>query len=193
MDFFDDNNFDDIMDEIKKFFNLNSDPFDKFLIEYFNSDDEEEGRNKKSFKISYNYETGMNEPDIRIEGDFNKDIMKDFFGKFENQIPKETKILNAHDIVFDPHEDNDSDIFREPISEINNHDNFTEILLEVPGISFGEISIHLNEIGDVLIFNAQNQNRNYYKEIDLSFVCTFNDTKIELKNGIATIILYKKN
>ncbi|TXT64363.1 MAG: hypothetical protein BAJALOKI3v1_220027 [Promethearchaeota archaeon] len=193
MDFFDDDYFDDFIDEIKRFFNMNSDPFDNFLIDYFNSQDEEDERDKKkSFEISYFYETGMDKPDIRVEGDFNKDIMKEFFGQFTSPFEEPKKVLDAKNISLEPDFTRNSIFFTDPTSEITEKEDGLEILLEVPGVIFGEISIELDDAGSTLLFNAQNENRNYFKEIPLPYNCSLNNLKMEYKNGIVTILLLKK-
>jgi HSP20 family molecular chaperone IbpA len=193
MDFFDDDYFDDFIDEIKRFFNMNSDPFDNFLIDYFNSQDEEDERDKKkSFEISYFYETGMDKPDIRVEGDFNKDIMKEFFGQFASPFEEHRKVLDAKNISLEPDFAHNSIFFTEPTSEVTEKEDGLEILLEVPGVIFGELSVEMDEIGSTLLFNAQNENRNYFKEIPLPYNCSLDNLKMEHKNGIVIILLLKK-
>ncbi|MFX1600126.1 MAG: hypothetical protein ACFFB6_05970, partial [Promethearchaeota archaeon] len=64
--------FDDIIDEIKKYFKIDSDKFDvDFLfIPESESNINLKPKNEKikGFKISYHFETGMEKPEIRIEG-----------------------------------------------------------------------------------------------------------------------------
>ena len=89
--------FDDMVDKIRKFFNFNSDTFDvDFLVfpeatEDLNlkfGDEDVEG-----FKVSYHFETGMEKPEIKIEGDFDEFLKINPLGQFEGIM--EVQVLDA--------------------------------------------------------------------------------------------------
>ena len=78
--------FDEIVDRIRKFFNFKSEAFDvDFLVfpeatEDLNLKFGDEG--VEGFKVSYHFESGMEKPEIKIEGDFDERKLNEYLDQF---------------------------------------------------------------------------------------------------------------
>ncbi|MBY9013061.1 MAG: hypothetical protein KGD70_11870, partial [Candidatus Lokiarchaeota archaeon] len=75
--------YDEFLDRIKKYLNIDSDVFDvDFLFmpeQNFDPNMNLEDENIKAFKVTYHFEPGMNKPEIRIEGNFDEKKLQDYF------------------------------------------------------------------------------------------------------------------
>lgn len=196
--------FDDIFDEIKKYFKLNSDKFDVDFL--FIPDSEEnldikpENKKMKGFKISYHFESGMEKPEIRIEGDIDERRIREYlknvdFSKYPNmkRLPEKGTVqeIDAKKLSLEfPEQDNDLSIL-EPHTEINDYYDYTEIVLDIPGMNEEDVMIKITEGGTKLIFDAENKIRKYTKNIYLPFKASAENYKLEVKNGLAIIIVKK--
>lgn len=196
--------FDDIIDEIKRYFKLDSDLFDVdflFIPESKNDLDlKPENKNVKGFKVSYHFESGMEKPEIKIEGNIEqnriRELLKDVdisrYPTLKKMFePRPLKELNAKTLSLEyPVQDDDLYIL-EPHTEINDYNEYSEIVLEIPGMSEENVIIDFSEGGNKLIFNAENANRRFKKNIHLPFASSPNDIEMEVKNGLAIIIAKK--
>ncbi len=196
--------FDDIIDEIKRYFKLDSDIFDvDFLFIPESKNDlvvKPENKNVKGFKVSYHFESGMEKPEIKIEGNIDenriRELLKDVdisrYPTLKKMFePRPLKELNAKTLSLEyPVQDEDLYIL-EPHTEINDYNEYTEIVLEIPGMSEEDVIIDFSEGGNKLIFNAENKNRRFMKNIHLPFASSPNDIKMEVNNGLAIIIAKK--
>ena len=194
--------YDDFFNEIREFFKLNSSLFDKdFLFSpesVFNKDFNKLER--KGFKVSYYFEKGMDQPDIKIEGDIDDKTLHEYLKTYKIELgPKFKKIMNSKsmidskELLLEPYDQNDTSSVIEPYTEINDFDDFAEIVVEVPGIDLADIIISFNKDGRKLTFSARNKNRNYLKHIYLPFNSSIDDYILEVNNGLATLKIKKRN
>jgi HSP20 family molecular chaperone IbpA len=89
-----------------------------------------------------------------------------------------------------PEQDNDLSIL-EPHTEVNDYNDYTEIVLDIPGISEEDVMIEITKGGTKLIFNAENKIRKYTKNIYLPFKTSTENYELEVKNGLAIIVVKK--
>ncbi len=140
----------------------------------------------------------MSQPDIKIEGDVDEKKLQEYLKSYNlDQDPRirgfmeskgfSKREIDANELTLELCDHNDPSCDREPFTEINDHENFTEIVFDVPGIDKEDIIIEFTEGGKKLTFTAQNENRNYHKHIHLPFNSTINNYTIEVNNGMATI------
>ena len=78
---------------------------------------------------------------------------------------------------------------KEPHTEINDYEDKIEIVLDIPGINEEDVKIDISEGGTELMFNAENNNRRYMKKFFLPFKDLTKDYEIEVKNGLAIILV----
>ena len=198
--------FDDIIDEIKRYFKLDSDIFDVdflFIPESRNDLDlKPENKNVKGFKVSYHFESGMEKPEIKIEGNIDENRIRELLKDVDTSKyptlkkmfePKPLKGLDADTLSLEyPVQDEDLFIL-EPHTEINDYNEYTEIVVEIPGMSDEDVIIDFSEGGNKLIFNAENKNRRFMKKVHLPFRSSPNDIEMEVKNGLAIIVAKKSD
>ncbi|MFW9879980.1 MAG: hypothetical protein ACFFG0_43455 [Candidatus Thorarchaeota archaeon] len=198
--------FDDIINEIKKYFKLNSDIFDVdflFIPESEIGLDLKPGNKKaKGFKISYHFEPGMEKPDIKIEGNINDNKIREYLANvdlskyptlkkmFENEFTGE---IDANKLSLDFSEQESNLSILEPNTEINDYKDYTEIVVDLPGMSKEDIKIDMSEGGTQLILNAENKSRRYMKNIYLPFKITAKSYDLEVKNGLGIITVKKSD
>ncbi|MFX0070895.1 MAG: hypothetical protein ACFFAO_07380 [Candidatus Hermodarchaeota archaeon] len=194
--------FEDIFDEIKKFFDLNSRLFDMdfYLFPEFNKNTESKKKGSKGFKVSYHFETGMDEPEIKVEGDIDEEELHKLLKntdlnnirkfKIKNK-PSRKGLLNAKDLYLVPDNIIPSKDAKEPFTEVCYHSDCTELIIEVPGIETNDITIEFNAEGDQLIFSATNANRNYVKKIDLPFKTSKKQYDLEVNNGVIVLKIWR--
>ncbi|MFX0058895.1 MAG: hypothetical protein ACFE8J_11405 [Candidatus Heimdallarchaeota archaeon] len=195
--------YDDFFEKIKEFFKLNADMFDIDLLflpeSSLDPNQSLKNKNIKGFKVSYHFEPGMDKPDIKIEGDIDKNKLQDYlknlnisnfkrFGKLANK----RKIIDLNNVKLDSAEINKHSNLVEPFTELNIIEDDIEIIMELPGIEKGHVILSLSEDGRELKVSAESDIRRYLKEINLPFQSSMENYKLEVNNGIATIILRKK-
>lgn len=196
--------FDDFIDEIKKHFNLNTDIFDKdflFLPESdFNLEKKLDNKKVKGFKISYHFETGMDKPEIKIEGNIDNKKIREFlkntdltkYPKLKDMFNlKSNKEIDASKLSLDYNEEDKDVYFLEPCTEIYDNKDFTEIVLEIPGMDKDDVNISFSDDGTKLTFNAENKNRKYIKSLQLPFKSSNEYYELEVNNGIAILKVSK--
>lgn len=209
-----DDDVEDFFEKIRKMFKLNSDMFDLdmfFLPETMREDldNPEAGKEEnspKGFKVSYHFDSKEDKPDIKIEGNLNKERIKEYFNKRGLTKNKELSDflglnkqvndgpLDAEILSMDPNEHKSvrSDII-EPFTEVNDCETFSEIVLDVPGITRNDVILSMSEDGQSLVFSAKGDIKDYSKNIMLPFKSTMDDYKLEVNNGIAILRLLKCN
>ena len=198
--------FDDIIDEIKKYFKLDSDIFDvDFLFIPESKTDlglKPENKNVKGFKVSYHFESGMEKPEIKIEGNVDekriRELLKDIdiskYPTLKKMLEsKSAKEYDANILSLDSHEQGEDLYLLEPHAEINDYKDYTEIVFEIPGMSKEDVIIDFSEGGSKLIFNAENENRKFMKSVHLPFISSPKDYEMEVKNGLAIIVAKKSD
>lgn len=201
-----DDDYDEFVERIKKFLNIDSDIFDVdflFLPESnFDQNMNLKDEDLKGFKVTYHFESGMDKPEIRIEGNFDEQKLKDYFKRFDlsniskfNRLgqPRKKQALDVGTISLEPFSDQEKSLTKEPYYELNIHEEFTEIVTEAPGIEKGHILLSLNEDGRKLKISMEINYINTVKEITLPFECVMEDHALDVNNGIVSIKLKKKN
>lgn len=196
--------FDDIIDEFKKFFKLDSDIFDidVLFIPEKNIDLGIKPYDKKlqGFKISYHFETGMDKPEIKIEGNIDDKKIKDFLKNVTmNKYPKLKELFDSHskkeidasELTLETLKQDEEIYVLEPYTEINEDKEYFEILIEVPGIVRGDVKIDYSADGKILLLTAQNKNRKYFKKINLPSKLLKESYELDVNNGIAYIKVKK--
>ena len=194
---------DDFFDEIRKHFKFDLDIFDLdfffFPESNLNNKLNPESR-KKAFKVSYHYESGMDKPDIKIEDDLDEKKLFDHLkkhniepdSKFNNSFrPQLNKAIDAGELSLDPINNKKDSSVIEPYTEINDFDDGTEVILEVPGVEKDEIILGINEKDKKITVSAESPKRKYFKHIDLQSNCLMDDYTLEVQNGIA-ILRFRK-
>ena len=140
----------------------------------------------------------MDKPDIKIEGDIEENKLSEYLKKFNidevphiNKIMKSNKtskrVYDANELSLEPCDRNDPSCVVEPYTEINDFGNSTEIILEIPGINQDDILVNFHDEGRKITFSAQNEKRNYVKQIQLAFKSSMDNYSIEVNNGIAVL------
>jgi HSP20 family molecular chaperone IbpA len=195
---------DDFFERIKENFGLN---WEKFDVDFFflpgpSLDQIKNPKNKKgkSFKVTYHFEPGMDKPEIRIEGDFDQNKLQDYLKRLDlskssnfHQLPKKAKVkeINAKELQIEPTKNYNKIKIIEPYSELNEYEDFIEIVIELPGVEKGHFLLSLSEDKRNLKISAESQIRRFVKEIKLPFTCTMDDYSFDINNGIAILKLNK--
>ena len=193
-------NYDDIFDELKKYFKFDSSLFDVefFIFPESGFKKDLNDLDQKGYKISYHFEKGMEKPDIKIEGDIDENKLREYLKKFNvdqdlrfNKIMKSNinskSVYDANELSLEPCDRNDPSCVVEPYTEINDFEDSTEIIIEIPGINQEDILVNFHDEGRKLTFSAQNEKRNYVKQIQLPFKSSMDHYTIEVNNGIAVL------
>jgi len=199
-DDFDD--YDDIIGKLKKFFNFDSNLFDMdfFIFPEMSKKLDPKKKRSKGYKISYHFETGMDEPEIKIEGDIDEKELNQYlkgydFGKDPRfkvlKRPTRKELIDAKELSLEPTEQHEKSHITEPFIEVNDFTDFTQIIIELPGIEKGDIKLDLNNKGNKLIISAENQIRKYIREVYLPFKTSLKNYNIEVNNGIATLKIWR--
>jgi HSP20 family molecular chaperone IbpA len=199
--------FEDFIDRIKKYFKLDSDMFDvDFLFvpeSEMNLGKEPNDEKIKGFKISYHYESGMDKPEIKIEGDLENKNIREYLKNIDlSKTPKlqdlyksQSKIeIDARKLSLETTQDNKGEFetpIIEPYTEVCDNEGSSEILIEIPGMARDNVNIKLDEKGRKLIFTAENRKRTYIKSIPLPFKSSEMNCEVEVNNGIALIRVHE--
>ncbi|MFX1314270.1 MAG: Hsp20/alpha crystallin family protein [Promethearchaeota archaeon] len=196
--------FDDILDKIKKYFKLGSDIFDIDVLfipeEDMSLEKKLDDKNIEGFKISYHFEAGMEKPEIKIEGNIDDKKIKEYlknvdlsnFHMFKNLSNSSSKKeINASELSLDMDKHDEKLEILEPYTELNEDNECFEIVIEVPGIEKRDVIIDFSADGRTLTFTAQNQNRKYFKKINLPSNLLKESDNLDVNNGIAYIKLKK--
>ncbi|MBN1802640.1 MAG: hypothetical protein JW891_14105 [Candidatus Lokiarchaeota archaeon] len=184
---------DDFINRIRKLFKVGAENFDLDVFIFPETNTFE--NNPKGFKVSYHFEEGKEDPEIKIEENIEERDLKNLIknsnkrrAKLNKTNPQEQKrSLDASDFVLEDC-DNRSDFnVREPYTEINDFDSFTEIIIDIPGIQKDQISTDFDEINNILSFYAEKDDKSYLKDIQIPYKSTNNDISVELNNGLIII------
>ena len=166
--------------------------FSEFPKIDFDKDFKFKDNDKKSYSISYHYQTGMDKPEIRVQGDINDETLSKFLKGIPNFITKQPTIKKLSLTPEGAEVTSQSEGAIEPYTEITDLEDYSEICLELPGVEKEDIKLHFDEKGEELTLTAKRNGRKFYKEIKLP---TFLDTEnydLELKNGIASLRIKRK-
>ena len=200
-----DDDYNEFLERIKKYLNIDSDIFDVdflFLPEpNFDPNTNPKDENAKGFKVTYHFESGMNKPEIKIEGNFDEKKLQDYFKRLNisnypqfNRLGQsgEKQAIKVLNLSLEPYSEQEDSLTKEPYYEINLHEDFADIVIEAPGIEKGHIILSLSEDGRKLKVLIEINFMNIEKEILLPFESTMDDHVLEVNNGIISIIMRKK-
>ncbi|TFG14681.1 MAG: Hsp20/alpha crystallin family protein [Promethearchaeota archaeon] len=171
--------FDDMFKDIDETFEIRS-PKTKF---------HEDGKSK-SYSISYKYQTGMKEPEIRVSGDATeKDVDKFLSGvqkRFGNHM---IGLSDKKPITLGLGSgEKEADGYKVPFMDIVDEDEYVEIVLEMPGIGEKDLKVEIE--GKNVFITGENGPSKYKRDITLDF-----EPKKKIKarenHGIITIQLKK--
>jgi len=195
--------FDDFIDRIKKYFKLDSEMFDvDFLFipeSEINLENKPNNEKVKGFKISYHFESGMDKPEIKIDGNLDdKNIHEHIRNVDLSKVPKlkdlynspSKKEIDASKLSLETSLKKEADVgtyVLEPYAEICDNEGFSEILIEIPGMGTDNVNIKFEDKGRKLIFTAENEKRRFMKAVQLPFKTSETECEIEVNNGIAII------
>ena len=201
-----DDDYNDFLERIKKYLNLDQGVFDvDFLFLPESNLNPQPNRNDdqfKAFKVSYHFESGMDKPEIKVEGNFDDKRLKEYFKKFDISKHPHLKRLRpsgknqAVDIgtlSLQPNYEGEENLIPEPYFEKIFHENSAEIIIEAPGIEKGHILLSLSEDGRTLRISIEINFNNIKREVLLPFESTMDDHILDINNGIITILMRKKN
>ncbi|MHA2130338.1 MAG: hypothetical protein ACW99L_10230, partial [Promethearchaeota archaeon] len=159
----------------------------------------------KGFKISYHFEPGMEKPEIKIEGSFDDKKIREYLKNVDiSKFPhlkdiyqsKSQKEIDASELSLDYHDKEREEKKLapvEPYTEITNKGDFTEVLIEIPGVDKGDVSTGFKESGKKLVFTAESKSHRYLKIITLPFNSSKENLEVEVNNGIAVLKVRNKN
>ncbi len=201
-----DNDYNDFLKRIKKYLNLNQGAFDVdflFLPEpNFNPRTNRNDDKFKGFKVTYNFESGMDKPEIKVEGNFDEKKLQNYFKKMNLSKHSQFKRLNpsmdrqtidVSTLSLQPNYERGDRLAKDPYFEKIFYKDSAEIIIEAPGIEKGHILLSLTEDGRTLRVSIEINFNNIEREILLPFESTMDDHILEFNNGIVTIIIHKKN
>ncbi len=204
-DEFDDDYY-DFLEQIKKYLKIDKGVFDVDLLflPESNFDPNLNFQNKKveGFKVTYHFESGMEKPEIKIEGDFDEKKLKEYFKKLNLSSSPQFKMLrksgkkpvmDVGTLSLKPDFEREEFLEKEPYYELNMYDDYAEIVIELPGIEKGHIVLSLSEDGRKLKILTESNFQNFEKELQLPFEFTMKDHVVEVNNGIVSIIMRKIN
>ena len=201
-----DDDYTDFLERIKKYLNLDEESFDvDFLFLPEPNFDPKANRNDdkfKGFKVTYHFESGMDKPEIKVEGNFDKKKLQEYIKTFDPSKHPQIKRLNplrdrhAIDVgtlSLQPNSEKEDSLPKDSYFETNFHEDSAEIIIEAPGIEKGHILLSLSEDGRTLRVSIEINFINNEREVLLPFESTMDEHILEVNNGIVTIIMRKKN
>ena len=201
-----DDDYNEFLERIKKFLNLDQGTFDVdflFLPEpNFNPETNRNKENFKGFKVTYHFESGMDKPEIRVEGNFDEKKLQEYFKKFNisnnSQFKRlrpsrERQAVDVGTLSLQPNYEHEEILAQEPYYEKIFHENSAEIIIEAPGIEKGHMLLSLSEDGRTLRISTETNFNNIEREVVLPFESTMDDHILDVNNGIITILMLKKN
>jgi len=200
-----DDDYNDFIERIKEYVNLDEGVFDVdflFLPEpNFGPKPIRNDDKFKGFKVTYHFESGMDKPEIKVEGNFDEKKLQEYFRKFNlSKHPhikrlkpsRDRQLIDVGSLSLHPNNEKKDSLTKDPYFEINFHENSAEIISEAPGIEKGHILLSLSKDGRTLRVSIEINFNNYKREILLPFESTMDDHILEVNNGIVTIIMQKK-
>ncbi|NVM45211.1 MAG: hypothetical protein HWN79_09865 [Candidatus Lokiarchaeota archaeon] len=201
-----DDDYNEFLERIKKYLNIDSDVFDvDFLFmpeQNFDPNLNLKDENVKAFKVTYHFEPGMDKPEVRIEGNYDEKKLKEYFKRVNiSNLPQFKRLgqsgkkqaIDVGTLSLEPNIKHKKSMAKELYHEINIHEDFADIVIEAPGIEKGHIILSLGEDGRNLKVSIEINFVNVEKEIRLPFESTMDDHVLEVNNGIVSIIMRKRN
>jgi len=201
-----DDDYNDFLERIKEYLNLDQGAFDVdflFLPEpNFGPMTNRNNDKFKGFKVTYHFESGMDKPEIKVEGNFDEKKLQNYLKKINLSKNSQLKRLNpsrdrqaidVSTLSLQPNSERGEILAKDPYFEKIFNKDSAEIIIEAPGIEKGHILISLTEDGRTLRISIEINFINIEREIILPFESTMDDHVLEFNNGIITIIMHKKS
>ncbi|MBY9021346.1 MAG: hypothetical protein KGD67_09820 [Candidatus Lokiarchaeota archaeon] len=199
-----DDDYNEFLERMKEYLNINSDVFDVdflFLPESnFDSKMNLKDENVKGFKVSYHFESGMEKPEIKIEGNFDEKKIQDYLKRLDmTKLPQFKRLtqsgkkqaIDVGTLSLQPEYSKEDILTDDLYFETNFYNDSAEIIIEAPGIEKGHILLSLSEDMRTLKVSIEINFINYEREIQLPFESKMDDHILEVNNGIVTIIMQK--
>lgn len=149
-------------------------------------------KNTKSYSISYHYQTGMDKPEIRVNGDVDDEMLSKFLKGIPKFITERPTIKKISLVPESKEEIRELKASIKPYTEITDFEDQIEICLELPGVEKEDLKLNFDEKGEELTVEAKRDGRKFYKEIKLPIKLDIKDYTLELKNGIACLKFKRK-
>ena len=201
-----DDDYNDFLERIKEYLNLDQGAFDVdflFLPEpNFGPKTNRNDDKFKGFKVTYHFESGMDKPEIKVEGNFDEKKLQNYFKKINLTKNSQFKRLNpsrnrqaidVSTLSLQPNLEKRDTLAKDLYFETIFYEDSAEIIIEAPGIEKGHILLSLTEDGRTLRVSIEINFINIEREILLPFESTMDDHVLEFNNGIITIIMHKKS
>jgi len=80
---------------------------------------------------------------------------------------------------------------REPLVDVFETDSEVIVVAEMPGVEKEKIDVKVTEDGKTLVISASNEDRKYYKEVDLPAKVDPSSAKATYRNGVLEVKLKK--
>ncbi|MBY8982768.1 MAG: hypothetical protein KGD57_07455 [Candidatus Lokiarchaeota archaeon] len=204
---FKNDDFEEFIKKFKDYFKIDDEILDVEFYLFKEADLKNKSKlnsNNNGFKITYHYENGMDEPDIKIQGNIDEIELNEYlknvdFSKIKNiynsniNSNRTSNFIDAKDLSLNPDFKQDNLVYNEPYIEVHdNNDDYIELLLEVPGIQENDILLTVNNDKKTLVFNAENNKKRYHKKIKLPYKVSVANKTIDLNNGIITFKCRKR-
>jgi len=200
--------FDDFIKKIKERFKLDSDMFEIDFL-FLPESEIKRGRTSdnekiKGFKISYHFESGMEKPEVKIEGNVDSKKVREYLKDtdlskipnvrelYESKSNKEVDVDSLSLEFYEEENETNNLLIVEPYTEVCNNEGSTEILIEIPGIDKEDVDFRFRDKGRELVFRAENENRKYKTTIYLPFQSSEEKCELEVNNGVAIIYVSNK-
>ncbi|GAH72138.1 unnamed protein product, partial [marine sediment metagenome] len=148
----------------------------------------------------YHFESGMEKPEIKIEGDFDEKKLQEYFKKLNlSSYPQfkmlrksgKKQVMNVGTLSLKPDFEREAFLEKEPYYELNVYDDYAEIVIEIPGIEKGHIILSLSEDGRKLKILTESNFQNFEKELQLPFESTMKDHVVESFEDLIGLIFKK--
>ncbi|MCF2141068.1 MAG: Hsp20/alpha crystallin family protein [Candidatus Lokiarchaeota archaeon] len=174
-----DEEFERMIEESKN--NENTYQFTSHYENFYDSSDE-----NKSYSLTYKYETGMDEPEITIEGNVDDETINNFVKNIENRFGRSFKTLPTNRIkrlIAGKSKKKDS---KKEKQEIPSEKSYT---FEMPGIGKNDVETKIND--KILTITGKKNKLFYEKRVHLPFEPK---KKVDVKadNGLITVTVYRK-
>ncbi|GAH27319.1 unnamed protein product, partial [marine sediment metagenome] len=134
------------------------------------------------------FESGMEKPEIKIEGDFDEKKLQEYFKKLNlSPYPQfktlrksgKKQVMDVGTLSLKPDFEREDFLEKEPYYEFNVYDDYVEIVIELPGIEKGHIILSLSKDGSKLKILTESNFQNFEKELRLPFESTMKDHVVE--------------
>lgn len=191
----------DLFDEVSKWLEKKASVVDFDIFISTNLVPKIKEKKIKHIKISYNIDPEGGTPKLKIKGNLNEKDLENYLKFFNNKdINYDYKrfkdnLGNQEDSFNNYYDQENSNYYYEvePLAEVNEFDDFTEIILEVPGVEEGAVVLSFSEDGKTLKFTAETEFKRYIKTFKLPFRSSNKKCSFRVNNGIVNLIIRKKD